>query len=796
MNWSIFSQILIFLKQQVQKPVFRRVLMVSGIFFLGFLALSDTTFAQFSFTPTAADSNDTLKGIAEFASLFIKILTFVNLLVLSLAGDLLGTEFITGDEAMAALRPMWVFVRNLTNIGFVVALVYLAFSNLFASFGAESNSLWKIKEKLPRIIFAIIAVNFSLLGFRLMIDAVNVGTTAVLGIADVQLESQSSTSVDRILKNPTWSIIAEPDDIADTSKYEKQGNAEGVPRENDQCELPDNLGEKTYYSDTFRKKQDDPDKYKEKIVVCRSFLKDINQMFCPSEKDQCFFKIKEDLTRSTFITASDSTAQNLFMSFGTVFMRLETLPALAADVKDILQVIDNTLFSLIMALAYGIVLVMLLIILVVRVVVLWLGMVFSPALVAGGIMGFGTGSISEKLGLFTYLLAPIKIAAAFAVSFVMMSGLIEFRPHGKEGIFEFGAGLSALAVDEYAILWQIATIVVFWMAAKTAIKDIPFVDGISDKLLGGAERVGSFLARSATTEAQVFTVETDQGPKKIGLGGLLNAPARVVDLKESQKRSERGAVYQSLAGFNSGEEERRLFDYEIQQAKNDRSKVQTAMDKYFKEGAQTINGQGDDAYESIKKAFVAAKIPLTAEVTALKAKFDNGVVEPADLAVIGQAAGIGSAEDLIEQYGGNSQEKTSSSFIQEQKTNQSLSDLPKEFTDKGLNKGEIGVGKNSQEKTVQVALPTNGTFATLKVDMNILESETASPKEKQDQIQTIMNTVAQSGVDEKALTEKSKNEFLTIFGQNKENITAVLKDEKNGLSEEARKIFKGIFGEE
>jgi len=515
---------------------------------------------EFSLSSNFDDSNDTLKSVAEISALAIQIFTFISLFILSLVGDLVGTEFITSPEAMATLRPMWIFVRNLTNIGFVLMLVYLAFSNLFASFagGNAPSSLWTVKDKLPKIILAVVAVNFSLLGFRLIIDAVNVGSTAIFGIADVQLEAQSATSVNEVLRNRTWNIIATPlnyQHVDQGGKYQlAPDDLTKKPRELCEDDFKRYVTDPETEKDTifYLKRFEKWDEYDNKVLACTSFFSTINDLFCSTGSttdNGCFFRIRDDLTENNLISSGDNTAQNLFMSFGVVFMKLERLPSLAADVNSILQVIDNTLFSLILAAAYVVVLLAFFVVLILRVVTLWLGLVFSPVLVAGAIMGFGGGGgpdIGSKIK--TMLIVPIKVAAAFAISFVMLSGMIEFRPNGNEGLLEFGAALSNLAIDEYALLWQILTIVVFWQAAKWALKDTD-ADTVVNGILGGAEKIGGYLARSSTVEAQIFTIrdkKTGEAKGALGLSGVLQAPFAAIQRSQTDKSTKRRAAYQAL----------------------------------------------------------------------------------------------------------------------------------------------------------------------------------------------------------------------------------------------------------
>ncbi|MEM9261923.1 MAG: hypothetical protein AAGA62_19940, partial [Bacteroidota bacterium] len=70
------------------------------------------------------------------------------------------------------LTQMWIYVRNIMNIAFVGMILVVAAVNLVTA-GQSSN--WSIKAKLGPIILGLVAINFSMLAIRVLVDAVNVG---------------------------------------------------------------------------------------------------------------------------------------------------------------------------------------------------------------------------------------------------------------------------------------------------------------------------------------------------------------------------------------------------------------------------------------------------------------------------------------------------------------------------------------------------------------------------------------------------------------------------------------------
>ena len=509
--------------------------------------------------------SDTLEGLADVLGLVISVLTFLALLMINFFGELLGTSMITGPEPMAAIQPMWMWIRNLTNILFVGVLLFLAFSNLFSSLGiGGEGGNWTIKEKLPKLIIAIVAINFSLLGFKVVIDAINVGTVAILGIADHRLEPDMTGITEVLSGTRTWIKIdgdrqkaikkslgdknfkQEDLDVAGGNDCGTQWNT-FITEDGMKCDSEDKS-----QCALFAKDGSD-------IFVCRGFTESINDLFCRDwieesgdgyadqvgGDDKCLFMMKKD-SFSTMITPKSEPGQNLFAAFGSVFMHLEKLPALGAEINSLGAVATNTLFSAILAIAFIVALVAVFIAMIVRVILLWIVLVFSPLLVGASILGVDGGKGGDISGkIVTHLIMPLKVAAAFAVGFVMMSTMVEWQTETSDTTFVFGPALSQLGVNEYAFLWQIATIVLFWMVAFWAVEG-----SLADKLIqgvkGAAETLATVTAKSLTVDRPMFTVGTGKNESKFSLGSVLSAPSAIANAKQARDNKMKATMAQAF----------------------------------------------------------------------------------------------------------------------------------------------------------------------------------------------------------------------------------------------------------
>jgi hypothetical protein len=450
---------------------------------------------------TESNENETLKAFAQLFSVFVNIFTFISLVFLNYGGDLVGTEFLTGPDPMGAIRPMWVIIRNITNVLFVLILLFLAFSNLFSSLGGEGGN-WTIKEKLPKVILALIAINFSLLGFRVVIDAVHVGTITIFSIPDSTLQAKGSDNLQDMLIQRV-----EVDVDKDVVKY--------VPFYEVMNDLMCGTDKGNEWHSEGRKFKINEEGLPE--IDASGEYKALNE----SLSDDCFFGI--DPTDMRVGSPKSRSAHNLFLAFGIQFQKLQNLPSLAARLNDWSDVFTSVLFVSILSLAQVVALAAVFIALLLRIVVLWVAMVFSPALIAAAIMGFGGGK-EGTIGtqVITNLIMPLKIAAAFSVCFLMMDTMMNVGESGVGNLIRTGASISTFGATGYGLLWSIATIVVFWKAAFWALEGSAGED-IANTIKGGAETTGKFLAKAGTVDREFFPMPGMDGENKVALSTLYKA---------------------------------------------------------------------------------------------------------------------------------------------------------------------------------------------------------------------------------------------------------------------------------
>lgn len=479
--------------------------MLVGVLGLGLLLGPEMAFAE-------GVADEALNSVAQVMSVVIQVLTILALLLIQFGGDLLGTEFITGAAPMEAILPLWRFCRNVVNVGFVLMLLYLAFANLFGTLAGENS--WSIKEKLPKIIVAMIAVNFSLLAFRVILDAVHVGTVAILSISDEAIaESDINNSLYKVYKN-------------DVSKKCDPESAESQEKQN-----------------------------------CKSFAEWVNAMFCQGGDDPNAKDALVCMNKEIDMTGMNSTQKNLFLAFGSNFMNLEKLPLQPANEGGGFEgVVVAGLFSFIMGLAYLVALVAVFLALLSRVIVMWLVLIISPAIVGASIMGFGGAGGDIAGRIIQNIIMPLKIALALSLSFVMISAMD--MGHGitvsnSVEIFKMGRGLNLFSGEGgslYSLMWKIATVVIFWQTAQWAIKESVVGDWIKEKVMGGALEVGKFALNAGVLDRQFLPVPGAEGGTT-SINALLDAPKTFANSMEQNARREREKDYVSMGLMSGGSAE-------------------------------------------------------------------------------------------------------------------------------------------------------------------------------------------------------------------------------------------------
>lgn len=150
---------------------------------LTFSAAAAVLFFAFPDVAAAAEdpeTNEILNGINEIVTYLLQLSSALLWPVLLMIGSLLDNDLIFGGAMGERLLGIWVQIRNLVNIAFVLVLLAVAVYNVLGI--GEEGGPFALKQVLPKFVLALIAVNFSFLAIKVVLDFTNVITGAVFAL--------------------------------------------------------------------------------------------------------------------------------------------------------------------------------------------------------------------------------------------------------------------------------------------------------------------------------------------------------------------------------------------------------------------------------------------------------------------------------------------------------------------------------------------------------------------------------------------------------------------------------------
>lgn len=374
------------------------------------------------------------------ARFLILVQSFLNRLlwpILVMSGSLMDNSLLFGGGMEERLRDIWIPIRNMVNILFVIVLVGIALYNVLGI--GDENSEYSIKSMLPKIIIAIIAINFSFLAIKVFLDAVNVLTVSVFS-----LPGQVSEGLDKVIDDST------PAGKAASEAFCR--NFDGVKPGGDQETrvLDQELDRYRTIARKYLTKADGykPNMTKEEIIAAidrkdgtstgagtkASFDKDIK-----SYKDGaiCYGnELSETGRRFLKRWGSHNAALAMALNMSGILFYQELHHESFENME---KLFINTLFSVILYLVFAASFIALFAVLLARMVVLWLSIAISPIL----ILLFAAPSLKDKLGegfgkiseqFVKNAIAPLIIALAMTIGWIMLNAIKYLNAESMGGL--------------------------------------------------------------------------------------------------------------------------------------------------------------------------------------------------------------------------------------------------------------------------------------------------------------------------------------------------------------------------
>lgn len=408
--------------------------------------------------------------INGFISVVFAIQDMLNRLlwpILLMIGGLMDNSLLFGAGMEEKMREIWIPIRNLINILFVIAMVGIALYNVLGI--GEEGSNASLKSALPKLILGIIAVNFSFLGIKVFLDFVNVMTVSIFSLPD---QVGEGTAVIEVTKDPKV--------IESMCKSLKGQDTSRITEEEFKIESKSVLYEKI--AADLKLSHPSTSVTRESLIksavdakfdgVQLSALDDTllayeNGEFCDG------FKLTE--TGRIFMEKyrTNNAAFALALNMGKIVFYSKLDPS----AKSMDKLVVSAIFSAVLYVVYAVSFVALFVVLLGRLVVLWLCIVLSPVL----LLSIAVPALGDKLEMFESIkkqfvknaIAPIIIALAMTIGWIMLKAMqsvnglggSDILSPGSEIIFgSTGTGFPIVGLNTLQdVIVALGTIAVVWM---------------------------------------------------------------------------------------------------------------------------------------------------------------------------------------------------------------------------------------------------------------------------------------------------------------------------------------------
>ncbi|MDA1060231.1 MAG: hypothetical protein O3B47_00360 [bacterium] len=505
-------------------------------------------------TPTVCTKSETPPGEIEKAidqaQFFVGLQKTLNRLiwpVLVMIGGLMQNDLLFSNGMEEKLRDIWIPIRNLVNILFVVILVGIALYNVLGL--GDENGQYSIKAALPKIIIGIIAINFSFLGIKVFLDAMNVITVSVFA-----LPGQVSEGLENVIQL-------------------KDGDPSRIEFEEKLCAQMTGKS----YKELKDKKLEQQIKDQEKALLKRFAMEYLGTSYVDAthggmtenqladaikksdkkggaQKAEDFSKKVEDGRKGAFCTGGQlSDAGKLFLtrwdsrnaalamaiSMGQIIQYEEIHPE---GLKDVTKLAISTIFSFAMYLVFTISFLALFIVLLARLVVMWLSIAISPVL----LLIIAAPSLKEKMGGFNKVsdnfiklaIAPIIIGLSMTIGWIMLNAL-----RGVES-FQTGTGLSmdpsgGIPVVGLSTIQDLTvalgTVAVIWLGVFGAAEGT-IASTATDFLKDQAQRAGKFIGTLPLKHTPLIPVDVPGAEgKKFSMAELGHTLGELTNVGEQNR---------------------------------------------------------------------------------------------------------------------------------------------------------------------------------------------------------------------------------------------------------------------
>lgn len=440
------------------------------------------------------DGDDYVQEIASKLEIFHRFFSPLVNFFSTQIGNFLGTEYIFAGTMGEMLKNLWVISRNLVNIFFVGALLWVALKAVAGDFFGEETD---VKKELLKIAVFLVAVNFSWLATKVVLDAANVGTNIAFslpsGVSNIQEVDLGECEID----GTTGRVKG----ACKLSEYHFSAGATGVDQIEDWTEedcKTQNVA--AAYEDLYPASLNgnlnpnaDPDNvndFGDKTVLCwgKLDLFDYNQN-----------------TSVIYLTYGMAKIQNLGGSYSYT--------------GSLSQMAIASIFSLLIQVTFTVALLALFILMLIRAALLWLFVGFSPVLVAMLYLGGGEGPVANfgPKDFIKWAFIPVQVGIILSVGFIMIAAgqaNSDILSNLNQNVNIEGGFYNAVAIfsgmeSTQGIIWLIIVELIFAIAVYGPMKELPFAGTIIGPIADFAKNTLTSLAKTPLIAPIIPVGDTD-----------------------------------------------------------------------------------------------------------------------------------------------------------------------------------------------------------------------------------------------------------------------------------------------
>ena len=430
--------------------------------------------------------DNALQSIAVKSQIIFKIFNPFTFFLTKFIDLFLKSDFVYAGKMGEMLQKIWVVSRNIVNIVFVLVLLYLAIMYIFGEEGKTD-----LKKILPKFALMLIAVNFSWLGAKLIVDAANVATNVAFAIPNGVQGVITTVKTD----TPANKCVVSPDGTKTnaycmpSAVHYPAGATTLLNMTAEQCKTGNvKSGDITLpaveqgMKDAYQQKTDpNTGKVTETVDKTKPFYG--KAVFCWS-----------DLNIGKFNSSNAAFQMTYSMA------RVQNLPLSQSDSASKLAI--GTIFALFAMIVYLISFAALTIALIFRVAFLWVLVAFSPFIVllyffehseAGGLKSLGGGA-EKYLSIKTFTewaFAPTKVALIWSIGFIMIT-TGQTASQGIFANFDANASVPARMYDVSSVfmgmnslsemIWLLMSIVIIWVGTFAVLGKLEGANLVTNKI--------------------------------------------------------------------------------------------------------------------------------------------------------------------------------------------------------------------------------------------------------------------------------------------------------------------------